>query len=133
MALLRILCVVCTLPLLATPTLAADDDITGVYRGEIWSAGKNPGTTIFTLAKDGGISGTYVYEASNGSATGELKGCWFEVRLLRCMWQDKYGKGDFIALFAPDYRSFEGSWYEDTKERTRSTEGGNRWTGVRTK
>ena len=127
----RILFCLCLAVLAALPLRAAADNIAGVYRGEIFSGGKHPGMTIFTISELGQISGTYVYEADSGSATGELKRCMIEVRLLRCNWHDAYGKGDFIVLFSPDFRSFEGSWYNDVKKQFRSPKGGNRWTGRR--
>jgi len=111
---------------------AAADDITGVYRGTIWSADDNPGMTIFSVSGLGEISGTYVYETSSGSATGDLRECAFDVRLLRCTWHDEFGAGDFIVLFDPDYKSFDGSWFEDRRKNTRMPDSGYRWTGKST-
>lgn len=117
----------------ATPVLAADDDITGVYKGEIFSGALYPGTTIFTVAPTGEISATYVFEGDGGATPGELTDCRFEERLLRCIWHDDYGSGDFVALFDPDYRAFDGAWFEDTKQGLRSSpDGGFPWSGKRT-
>lgn len=113
-------------------TSAQADDIAGVYKGTIWSGDHLPGTTIFTISDTGQIDGTYLYEASNGPATGDLTGCFFEVRLLRCTWRDEYGEGDFAALFSADFRSFDGGWWEDKLGKVRpSLDGSYPWSGKR--
>lgn len=112
---------------------ASADDIEGVYKGTIWSGDDYPGTTIFTISAMGQISGTYIFEADTGPAAGELTECVIEVRLLRCTWSDEYGAGDFMALFSPDFRSFDGGWFEDQIKGIRpSLDGAYRWTGKRT-
>ena len=115
---------------LATPAIA--DDIQGVYKGIIFSGGDYPGTTIFTISDQGKIGATYVFDTENGLAPGELKDCWFEARMLRCIWVDEFGQGDFMALFEPDFRSFVGAWFDSVVKGIRpGLEGGFPWTGKR--
>ncbi len=117
---------------LVSTATAASDNISGVYRGTIATGTDTPGMTVFTVSTLGEISGNYVFEDANGSASGELRDCYFEVRMLRCVWHDAYGAGDFVVLFSPDYRSFDGSWFEDRQDITRLPDSGYRWMGKRT-
>ena len=130
---MKTLCTIAAAAVLAVSPAAADD-IEGVYKGMIFSAGEYPGTTIFTISDEGKIGGTYVY-AADGNAevgAGELKDCWFEARMLRCIWVDDFGKGDFVALFSSDFRSFNGGWFDTTMKGVRpSLEGAFPWTGKR--
>jgi len=113
--------------------LALADDLAGTFRGEIWSSGApTAGTTIFSIADDGTISGIYLFGGAEATEPGTLTGCRLEARLLRCLWTDSYGSGDFQVLFAPAFDAFDGAWFPDSQDGFRDTAQGNRWTGTKT-
>lgn len=113
---------------------AADADntaIIGTYDGMIWSSGDAPGTTQFFLTPDDEIAATYIYNNFGETAEGRLDNCALTAQILRCVWNDEWGSGDFVVAFAPDFSSFSGSWFDDSVSENRSPEDseGHVWTG----
>ena len=121
-----------TLLLLASPALA-DPRIAGTYEGIIQSAGQNlPGTTRLMVSDTGVIGGAYLYQDGDTQGTGQLRGCDFDGRILRCAWFDRYGTGTLVAAFDPDFRAFRGSWFDVSLPQPHDRpDGGYPWTGNR--
>jgi len=84
-------------------------NITGTYRGEIWS-GTQPsvGVTLFTLDDAGQLSGSY----SSGTDTGLLSNCSESNPgyALSCQWRARNTTGGLEIVFADDLASFAGFW-----------------------
>jgi hypothetical protein len=117
---------------LAGPALA-DPRLAGTYEGSIQSAGQDlPGTTRLIVSDTGAIGGAYVYQDGTVQEPGQLRGCEFDGRILRCAWFDRYGTGTLVVAFDPDFRAFRGSWYDASLPQPHDRpDGGYAWTGTR--
>ena len=105
--------------------------VVGTYDGLIWSSGDAPGTTQFFLTPDDKIAATYIYDSFGDTAEGRLDNCALTKQILRCVWNDEWGSGDFVVAFAADFSSFSGMWFDDTVSKKRSPKDpeGHVWTG----
>ncbi|MEP1444054.1 MAG: hypothetical protein ABJK39_13680 [Hyphomicrobiales bacterium] len=111
-------------------TAAASDDIAGTYEGVIWSGIDTAGTTVFSVSNSGKISGVYEFDDDNGLETGELTACKLTGVNLYCIWNDKYGSGDFNVEFSADFSSFDGLWFDAVGDlQNRGNAGGHTWNG----
>ncbi|MBU4210992.1 MAG: hypothetical protein KKD33_00250 [Verrucomicrobia bacterium] len=86
-------------------------NLVGSYTSVVWSDTQAClGKTVLT--QDGTVlTGSYEFNDKNGLVKGNLT----EFRLLNgrtvvCKWQDQFGTGDLSVEFAPDLKSFHGSW-----------------------
>lgn len=58
--------------------------------------------------------------------SGRLSRCQaVQVRVMRCVWNDKYGTGNLEVTFFEDFSSFNGYWGEENSEPV------FRWSGSR--
>lgn len=109
---------------------AASDDITGTYEGVIWSGIDAPGTTVFSVSDSGKISGVYEFDGEIGLETGELTKCKLTGANLYCVWNDKYGAGDFNVKFSADFSSFDGKWFDAIGDfQKHGNADGHKWNG----
>jgi len=110
---------------------AENTAVIGTYDGIIWSSGDAPGATQFFLTPDDEIAATYIYDSLGEAAEGRLDNCALTAQILRCVWNDEWGSGDFIVAFAPDFSSFSGKWFDDSVSENRSPKSpeGHVWTG----
>ena len=116
---------------------AENVNIVGKFEGIIWSSYDKPGVTEFYLTADQEIEAKYIFEdeSQGGQATGILNDCNFSSLVLRCIWNDPYGKGDFIAKFNLDFSSFSGLWFDSigNDQRSITDDEGYLWNGERLK
>ena len=116
---------------------ADNSKLLGTYEGIIWANSGNPGTTEFYLTHDQEIEGKYVF--IDGEIGGEDKGllnsCDLSGLVLRCIWNDEWGTGDFLIEFEEDFSSFAGQWFGEISEDGRDVtdQSGHTWDGVRQK
>lgn len=123
---IALLCAIC-----AQTAYAENAAIVGTYSGIIWSSGDAPGATQFFITSDEKIAATYIYDSFGETAEGSLNNCALTARVLRCIWNDEWGSGDFVVAFATDFSSFSGKWFDDTISENRSHKDpeGHDWTG----
>ena len=117
-------------------TVFADNSsLAGTYEGIIWSNADEPGTTMFFYNNDQKIEGKYVFIDcwSGEEDKGSLNSCDLSGLVLRCIWKDEWGTGDFLIEFETDFSSFSGQWFDDISEDRRdvSDQSGHKWNGVR--
>ena len=115
---------------------ADNSKVVGVYEGIIWSNSDQLGTTEFYLIAEEKIEAKYIFKGTNGDhAVGILNNCSLKALLLHCIWNDDYGKGDFVVEFNSDFSSFSGKWFDDTsaEQRSISEDSGHLWSGTRKK
>lgn len=99
-------------------TAMADDTNhapSGSYCGELSSAGVlSDAETHFETAADGTVVGKYVFSDQGQSVDGDLAETGDDgdgSDLTRTfMWRDKYGYGQLLVTFAPDFSEFSGKW-----------------------
>ncbi len=87
----------------------------GTYCGQLSSAGVlSDAETHFETAADGTVVGKYVFSDQGQSVDGELAETGDDgdgSDLTRSfMWRDKYGYGQLIVTFTPDFSEFDGRW-----------------------
>ena len=91
--------------------------IVGIYTGPVTLGTGDVviGTTTFSLAPDGALTGEYELQLEKRpAAPGTLHSFdLVDTHTLRCRWRDKYGAGELQMLFCPDRKSFEGLWRYD--------------------
>ena len=118
-------------------TVFADNsNLAGTYEGIIWSNADEPGTTTFFYTTDQKIVGKYIFvDGLSEEDKGTLNNCDLSELVLRCIWKDEWGTGDFLIEFEADFSSFSGQWFDDISEGRRDTtdESGHKWNGVRRK
>ncbi|MEP4247936.1 hypothetical protein [Tateyamaria sp.] len=125
----------CSLALLcavsAQAAFAENTAVVGTFDGIIWSSGDTPGATRFVLTSDDKIIGAYSYDSFGETAEGHLEECALTAQILRCIWNDEWGSGDFAVAFASDFSSFSGKWFDDIGSGNRSPTDaeGHVWTG----
>ena len=99
----------------------------GNYRSQIWNADNLvSGTTEFRKTGDGSLVGSYTINEQGGVVLGTLSQCQaMQVRVMRCLWNDKYGTGNLEVTFSENFSSFNGYWGDESSEPT------FRWSGSR--
>ncbi len=99
----------------------------GRYQSQIWGGDRLlPGTTEFRKTGSSSIEGRYTMNEQGKSVPGSLAQCQaIQVRVMRCVWNDKYGTGNLEVTFSEDFSIFNGYWGEG------SSEPGFRWSGSR--
>jgi hypothetical protein len=104
-----------SVPSLKASTQTVDDWVEkalGNYQSQIWSGGiVLSGTTEFKKNSDGSLGGRYTMNEEQGTVPGELSQCQaMQLRVMRCVWNDKYGTGNLEVTFSEDFASFKGYW-----------------------
>jgi hypothetical protein len=97
----------------------------GTYKGQVFNGDDlDTVVTIFKVAEDGKLHGTYSIEedVEIGTLSDFL---WEGDYTLICSWQDKYGKGTLRVLFSGDLSKFRGFW--GSSEKTSNF----RWDGTK--
>ena len=86
--------------------------VVGSYKGQISSGGNLvSATTEFILSDTGALIGSYGMSEASGLTLGTLTQCRaLEMRLVRCIWHDRYGTGDLEISFSDTFNSFNGTW-----------------------
>jgi len=102
----------------AQPAIDWIERALGNYQSQIWSAGSLvSGTTEFRKTSDGSLGGRYTMNEQGGVVPGTLSQCQaMQVRVMRCVWSDKYGTGNLEVTFSEDFSSFNGYWGEASSE-----------------
>lgn len=119
------------LSFLAASAHADPRRIQGLFDGQIQSTGSISGQTEFFLTPDGTLAATYLF-GPNKEDEGRLLHCTLTNYRLRCLWQDRYGAGDFIVRFTEDFCTFRGKWFPDHRPNAaRDIERGFHWSGTR--
>jgi hypothetical protein len=103
------------MPSLNASTQTVDDWVEkalGNYQSQIWSGGSLlSGITEFKKNSDGSLDGRYTMNEEQGTVPGGLSQCQAQqLRVLRCVWNDKYGTGNLEFTFSEDFASFNGYW-----------------------
>jgi hypothetical protein len=90
----------------------------GNYQSQIWSADSLvSGTTEFRKTSDGSIEGSYMMNEQEEVVPGTLSQCQtMQVRVMRCVWNDKYGIGNLEVTFSENFSSFDGYWGRESSE-----------------
>ena len=115
---------------------ADNSTIVGVYEGIIWSNYDQLGITEFYLTSEKLIEAKYIFKDTDGTeAAGILNDCVLSALILHCVWNDQYGKGDFVVEFNSDFSHFSGQWFDNMnpEKRSISEDGGYLWSGTRKK
>ncbi len=114
---------------------AENPSIVGKFDGIIWSNYEQPGVTEFYLTTDQNIEARYIFTHGEVDSEGLLRDCSLTEFVLRCIWNDDYGEGDFVAEFNSDLSSFSGKWFDETSSDKRiiSDPSGHLWTGKKQK
>ena len=99
----------------------------GNYQSRILSAGiLVSGTTEFRKTREGSLEGSYTMNEEGEVVSGKLSQCQaIQVRVMRCIWNDKYGTGNFEGTFSENFSIFNGYWGEESLEPI------FRWSGSR--
>ncbi|RCW85357.1 hypothetical protein C7476_103199 [Phyllobacterium bourgognense] len=84
----------------------------GRFCGEMISSGDYRDVeTILNVARDGHLSGTYVFDEPDGRVEGNLVEKELGSGTSRTLvWTDKYGTGLLSLDFSSDFNGFNGSW-----------------------
>ncbi len=92
----------------------------GNYQSQIWSAGSLvSGTTKFRETSDGSLEGSYTMSEQGEVVSGTLSQCQaMQVRVVRCVWNDRYGTGNLKVTFSENSSSFDGYWGTESSELT---------------
>jgi hypothetical protein len=106
-----------SMPSLNASAQTADDWVEkalGNYQSQIWSGGSPlSGITEFKKSSDGSLGGGYTMNEEQGTVPGTLSQCQvMQLRVMRCVWNDKYGTGNLEVTFSEDFASFNGYWGE---------------------
>lgn len=84
------------------------------------------GTTEFRKTREGSLEGSYTMDEQGKVVLGTLSQCQaMQVRVMRCIWSDKYGTGNLEVTFSENFSSFNGYWGEQRSEPV------FRWSGSR--
>jgi hypothetical protein len=77
----------------------------GIYQSQIWSGGTlASGTTEFKETNSGSIEGSYTMNEPGESVPGKLSQCQaIQIRVLRCVWEDRYGTGNLEVTFSENF------------------------------
>lgn len=96
------------------------EEALGSYQSQIWGAiGLVPGTTEFRETNDGSLEGSYSMNEQGRLVPGTLSRCEvMQVRVMRCIWNDKYGSGYLEVTFSEDFSEFSGYWGVGSSEPT---------------
>lgn len=80
------------------------------YQGEFWKNGKiAPGSTLFYLSNQTGLTGIYITGENGNYLTGDLYNCQAkQERTIHCQWREPNQTGEFEATFSADFLSFKG-------------------------
>jgi hypothetical protein len=99
----------------------------GNYQSRILSGGiLVSGTTEFRKTRTGSLEGSYTMDEQGEVVPGTLSQCQaMQVRMMRCVWNDKYGTGNLEVTFSENFSSFNGYWGEESSESV------FRWSGSR--
>lgn len=100
----------------------------GIYKSKITSGGQLlPGNTVFSIDGDGLLVAKFKYREKSGFVHGHLSQCKqdIKVRMVYCIWTDKYGVGFVTLYFDADFDSFTARWGVKGTEQTFL------WTGQR--
>ncbi len=99
----------------------------GNYQSQILSGSSLvSGTTEFRKTREGSLEGSYTMDEQGKVVLGTLSQCQaIQVRVMRCVWNDKYGTGNLEVTFSENFSSFNGYWGEQSSEPV------FRWSGSR--
>ena len=103
------------------------DQALGNYQSRILSAGNLvSGRTEFRKTREGFLEGSYTMDEQREVVPGTLSQCKaMQVRVMRCVWNDKYGTGNLEVTFSENFSGFNGYWGEGSLEPV------FRWSGSR--
>lgn len=109
---------VCNLNASAQPSTDWLEQALKNYQSQIWSADSLvSGTTEFRKTSDGSIEGSYTMNEQEEVVPGTLSQCQtMQVRVMRCVWNDKYGTGSLKVTFSENFSSFDGYWGGENSE-----------------
>ena len=112
---------------------AEKSSVVGAFDGVIWSNFEHPGMTEFYLTAEQNIEARYIFQDGDVESNGLLNNCDLTVLVLRCIWNDEYGTGDFVVEFKSDFSSFSGRWFDEisSDKRSFSDSNGHLWSGKR--
>lgn len=118
---------VCSLNASAQSSSDWVDQALGNYQSRILSAGGLvSGTTEFRKTREDSLEGSYSMDEQGKVVFGTLSQCQvMQVRVMRCIWNDKYGTGNLEVTFSENFSSFNGYWGEQSSEPV------FRWSGSR--
>ncbi|NMF57221.1 hypothetical protein [Pseudanabaena yagii] len=121
------LTIVCSLNASAQSSSDWVDQALGNYQSRILSAGSLvSGTTEFRKTREDSLEGSYTMDEQGKVVFGTLSQCQvMQVRVMRCVWNDKYGTGNLEVTFSENFSSFNGYWGEIGSEPV------FRWSGSR--
>lgn len=103
------------------------NQVLGSYQSQIMGADELlDGVTKFRQTDDGTLAGYYTMNEQGVIVPGALSQCQaVQTRVMRCIWNDKYGTGDLEVSFSEDFSKFEGRWGDKGSEPTYE------WNGAR--
>jgi len=109
---------------------AENSSLVGTFDGIIRSNHDQPGITEFYTTNQN-IEARYTFTDADVDSEGLLNHCNLMVFVLRCIWNDDYGTGDFVVGFKSNFFHFSGKWFDETSSDQRhiSDPDGNLWSG----
>ena len=117
----------CNLSANAQPSNSWVEDALGSYQSQILNGGTlASGKTEFRKNSDRSLGGIYTMNEGGEIVPGSLSKCRaIQIRVMSCIWNDKYGTGELEVTFSEDFSSFNGYWGEEFSEPV------YRWSGTR--
>jgi len=105
----------------AFAAMAGERAPSGTYCGQLSSAGVlSDAQTHFETDASGTIIGKYMFSDQGQPVHGELAETGDDGdgsdRTRTFMWRDKYGYGQLVVTFTPDFSEFEGKWNAGASE-----------------